>query len=79
MSKLFVKVAREFFFAPEMRLLNRSPGAVAGRILASCLKAKPGSGICLSVHLGEDRRTFSAITFAQILIIIIPHLWPGLA
>ena len=60
-------------------LLNRSPEAVAGRILASCLKAKPGAGICLSAHLGEDRRTFSAITFAQILIIIIPHLWLELA
>ena len=75
-----VQASCDHFFAPKMRLLNnRSPGAVAGRILASCLKAKPGSGICLSAHLGEDRRTFSAITFAQILIIIIPHLWLELA
>ena len=75
-----LQASGDFFFAPKMwLLLNRSPEAVAGRILASCLKAKAGAGICLSAHLGEDRRTFSAITPAQILIIIIPHLWLELA
>ena len=64
---------------PNLWLNNRSPGAVAGRILASCLKVKPGAGICLSAHLGEDRRAFSAITRVLILIIIIPHLWLELA